>query len=82
MDFEEFVEMMGPKLREETAHMLGLRELRIAFREVWGPPGGRWVGGCRMASFLASGEIGSLSLWRPRALQLMGLGLGMGSERV
>ena len=82
VDFEEFVEMMGPKLREETAHMLGLRELRIAFREVCGPPGGRWVGGCRMASFLASGEIGSLSLWRPRALQLMGLGLGMGSERV
>ena len=27
--------MMGPKLREETAHMLGMRELRIAFREVW-----------------------------------------------
>lgn len=46
MDFEEFVEMMGPKLREETAHMLGLRELRIAFREVWGGPGGRWAGGC------------------------------------
>lgn len=34
MDFEEFVELMGPKLREETAHMLGVRELRIAFREV------------------------------------------------
>nr|XP_042094000.1 calcium-binding protein 4 [Ovis aries] len=33
VDFEEFVEMMGPKLREETAHMLGLRELRIAFLE-------------------------------------------------
>ncbi|XP_056657186.1 calcium-binding protein 4 [Monodelphis domestica] len=33
VDFEEFVEMMGPKLREETAHMLGIRELRIAFRE-------------------------------------------------
>uniref|UniRef100_A0A8C3W179 Calcium-binding protein 4 n=1 Tax=Catagonus wagneri TaxID=51154 RepID=A0A8C3W179_9CETA len=33
VDFEEFVEMMGPKLREETAHMLGVRELRIAFRE-------------------------------------------------
>lgn len=36
MDFEEFVELMAPKLREETAHMLGVRELRIAFREVWG----------------------------------------------
>lgn len=46
MDFDEFVEMMGPKLREETAHMLGLRELRIAFREVRGGPGGQWVGGC------------------------------------
>lgn len=34
VDFEEFVELMGPKLREETAHMLGVRELRIAFREV------------------------------------------------
>ncbi|XP_007518847.1 calcium-binding protein 4 [Erinaceus europaeus] len=33
VDLEEFVEMMGPKLREETAHMLGVRELRIAFRE-------------------------------------------------
>ncbi|XP_030667195.1 calcium-binding protein 4 isoform X2 [Nomascus leucogenys] len=34
VDFEEFVELIGPKLREETAHMLGVRELRIAFREV------------------------------------------------
>ncbi|KAM5225162.1 calcium-binding protein 4 isoform 2-T2 [Hipposideros larvatus] len=33
VDFEEFVELMGPKLREETAHMLGIRELCIAFRE-------------------------------------------------
>ncbi|KAM8929112.1 calcium-binding protein 4-like [Lycaon pictus] len=33
VDFEEFVELMSPKLREETAHMLGIRELRIAFRE-------------------------------------------------
>lgn len=35
MDFEDFVQMMGPKLREETAHMVGVRELKIAFREVW-----------------------------------------------
>lgn len=35
VDFEEFLELIGPKLREETAHMLGVRELRIAFREVW-----------------------------------------------
>ncbi|XP_007943132.1 calcium-binding protein 4 [Orycteropus afer afer] len=33
VDFEEFVELMGPKLREETAHMLGVRELRVAFQE-------------------------------------------------
>ncbi|NXW52706.1 CABP4 protein, partial [Nyctiprogne leucopyga] len=33
VDFEDFVQMMGPKLREETAHMVGLRELKIAFRE-------------------------------------------------
>ncbi|XP_068253657.1 calcium-binding protein 4 [Nyctibius grandis] len=33
VDFEDFVQMMGPKLCEETAHMVGLRELRIAFRE-------------------------------------------------
>ncbi|XP_037064126.1 calcium-binding protein 4-like [Peromyscus leucopus] len=32
-DFEEFVELISPKLREETAHTLGVRELRIAFRE-------------------------------------------------
>ena len=34
VDFEDFVEMMAPKLREETAHMVGVRELKIAFREV------------------------------------------------
>ncbi|MBZ3880934.1 Calcium-binding protein 4 [Sciurus carolinensis] len=33
VDFEEFVELIGPKLREETAQMLGVRELRIAFQE-------------------------------------------------
>ncbi|XP_054246529.1 calcium-binding protein 2-like [Indicator indicator] len=33
VDFEDFVQMMGPKLREETAHMVGIRELKIAFRE-------------------------------------------------
>ncbi|KAJ7344133.1 hypothetical protein JRQ81_000083 [Phrynocephalus forsythii] len=33
VDFEDFVEMMAPKLREETAHMVGVRELKIAFRE-------------------------------------------------
>ncbi|XP_054683520.1 calcium-binding protein 2-like isoform X2 [Grus americana] len=34
VDFEDFVQMMGPKLREETAHMVGVRELKIAFREI------------------------------------------------
>ncbi|XP_017651044.1 calcium-binding protein 4 [Nannospalax galili] len=33
VDFEEFVELISPKLREETAHMLGVRELCIAFQE-------------------------------------------------
>lgn len=47
VDFEEFVELMSPKLREETAHMLGVRELRIAFREVWSVVelGAGWVTG-------------------------------------
>ncbi|KAM9660306.1 calcium-binding protein 2 isoform 1-T1 [Trichechus inunguis] len=33
VDFEDFVELMGPKLLEETAGMIGVRELRDAFRE-------------------------------------------------
>ncbi|XP_004481689.1 calcium-binding protein 4 [Dasypus novemcinctus] len=33
VDFEDFVDLMSPKLREETAHMLGVRELHVAFRE-------------------------------------------------
>uniref|UniRef100_A0A803W015 Calcium binding protein 4 n=1 Tax=Ficedula albicollis TaxID=59894 RepID=A0A803W015_FICAL len=41
VDFEDFVQMMGPKLREETAHMVGVRELKIAFREVRPPPRGQ-----------------------------------------
>ncbi|XP_033371272.1 calcium-binding protein 4 isoform X1 [Parus major] len=45
VDFEDFVQMMGPKLREETAHMVGVRELKIAFRESdlwsWGGASGR-----------------------------------------
>lgn len=34
MDFEDFVELMGPKLLAETADMIGVKELRDAFREV------------------------------------------------
>lgn len=69
VDFEEFVELMSPKLREETAHMLGIRELRIAFREVWSvvEPGAGWVVGqqtCRPPTYVR--ETGSLSLWRPK----------------
>ncbi|CAJ1086742.1 calcium-binding protein 2 [Xyrichtys novacula] len=31
MDFEDFVELMGPRMMGETAHMLGLKELQSAF---------------------------------------------------
>lgn len=34
MDFEDFVELMTPKLLAETAGMIGLKELKDAFREV------------------------------------------------
>lgn len=34
MDFEDFVELMGPKLLAETADMIGIKELKDAFREV------------------------------------------------
>lgn len=37
MDFEDFVELMGPKLLAETADMIGVKELRDAFREVSAP---------------------------------------------
>lgn len=37
VDFEDFVELMGPKLLAETADMIGVKELRDAFREVSDP---------------------------------------------
>lgn len=37
VDFEDFVELMGPKLLAETADMIGVKELRDAFREVRQP---------------------------------------------
>lgn len=40
MDFDDFCELMGPRMLAETAHMVGLRELRCAFKQVRGP----WVG--------------------------------------
>ncbi|XP_059586385.1 calcium-binding protein 5 [Alligator mississippiensis] len=33
VDFEDFVELMAPKLLAETAGMIGLREMRDAFKE-------------------------------------------------
>nr|XP_019961492.1 PREDICTED: calcium-binding protein 5-like [Paralichthys olivaceus] len=33
VDFEDFVELMTPKLLAETAGMIGLKELKEAFRE-------------------------------------------------
>ncbi|XP_060111871.1 calcium-binding protein 5 [Heteronotia binoei] len=33
VDFEDFVEMMSPKLLAETAGMIGLQEMRDAFKE-------------------------------------------------
>ncbi|XP_028917271.2 calcium-binding protein 2 [Ornithorhynchus anatinus] len=34
VDFEDFVELMGPRMLAETAGMIGRRELRVAFREL------------------------------------------------
>ncbi|XP_078064191.1 calcium-binding protein 5-like, partial [Mustelus asterias] len=33
VDFDDFVDLMAPKLLEETAGMIGMTELRDAFRE-------------------------------------------------
>ncbi|XP_064210196.1 calcium-binding protein 1a isoform X5 [Anguilla rostrata] len=33
VDFEDFVELMGPKLLAETADMIGVKELKDAFKE-------------------------------------------------
>lgn len=40
MDFEDFVELMGPRMMGETAHMLGLKELQSAFVQVSRFPNG------------------------------------------
>lgn len=34
VDFEDFVELMTPKLLAETAGMIGVQEMRDAFKEV------------------------------------------------
>ncbi|MBN3301145.1 CABP4 protein, partial [Amia calva] len=33
IDFEDFCELMGPRMLQETAHMLGVRELKCAFKQ-------------------------------------------------
>lgn len=43
MDFEDFVELMGPRMLGETAHMLGLKELQSAFLQVGRMRGGFWL---------------------------------------
>lgn len=57
MDFEDFVELMGPKLLAETADMIGVRELRDAFREVrpLGLVGSGGRGAC--GSALSEGQV-------------------------
>lgn len=34
VDFEDFVDLMTPKLLAETAGMIGMKELKDAFKEV------------------------------------------------
>ncbi|MCI4394849.1 hypothetical protein PGIGA_G00173560 [Pangasianodon gigas] len=33
MDFDDFCELMGPRMMVETAHMLGLKELECSFKQ-------------------------------------------------
>ncbi|XP_013868642.1 calcium-binding protein 4 [Austrofundulus limnaeus] len=33
VDFDDFCELMGPRMLAETAHMIGLKELRCAFKQ-------------------------------------------------
>lgn len=44
VDFDDFVELMGPKMLAETADMIGIKELRDAFREVRGDQGAAGMG--------------------------------------
>lgn len=34
VDFDDFCELMGPRMLAETAHMVGLKEIRCAFKQV------------------------------------------------
>ncbi|XP_036407729.1 calcium-binding protein 2-like [Megalops cyprinoides] len=33
IDFDDFCDLMGPRMTEETAHMVGVRELQCAFKQ-------------------------------------------------
>ncbi|XP_061107901.1 calcium-binding protein 2-like isoform X2 [Conger conger] len=33
VDFDDFCDLMGPRMTEETAHMVGVRELQCAFKQ-------------------------------------------------
>lgn len=43
VDFDDFCELMGPRMLAETAHMVGLKELRSAFKQVRCPQSETWV---------------------------------------
>uniref|UniRef100_A0A5F8GYB1 EF-hand domain-containing protein n=1 Tax=Monodelphis domestica TaxID=13616 RepID=A0A5F8GYB1_MONDO len=43
VDFEDFVELMTPKLLAETAGMIGVHEMRDAFKEVSREREGCWT---------------------------------------
>ncbi|XP_072564633.1 calcium-binding protein 2-like [Paramormyrops kingsleyae] len=34
VDFEDFSDLMGPKVVEDTTHMIGIREMKEAFQEI------------------------------------------------
>ena len=34
MDFDDFCELMGPRMTQETADMMGLKELQSSFQQV------------------------------------------------
>ena len=72
MDFDDFVELMGPKLLAETADMIGVKELRDAFREV---SDGQWTGrgGELVRIPTRDGNVSSGSQTRGRSLDREGI---------
>lgn len=74
MDFDDFVELMGPKLLAETADMIGVKELRDAFREV--------RDGCRQAGVEGLSLNLGMTVKDPEPWVLVSdRGRGLGSER-